>query len=78
MSMKSLVLALVAAVAAQSAHAFTPKRGSEIATQVFGSTVVQTMIAGAKASVDSLRRAKLTADVRDLLAASRRRAEASR
>jgi hypothetical protein len=36
------------------------------------------IFAGAKASVDSLRRAKLTADVRDLLAASRRRAEASR
>jgi hypothetical protein len=34
--------------------------------------------ASAKASVDSLTRAKLTADVRELLAASRRRAEASR
>jgi hypothetical protein len=36
------------------------------------------VFAGAKASVDSLTRAKLTADVSDLLAASRRRAEASR
>jgi len=36
------------------------------------------IFAGAKASVDSLTKAKLTADVRDLLAASRRRAEASR
>jgi hypothetical protein len=36
------------------------------------------IFAGAKASVDSLTRPKLTADVRNLLAASRRRAEASR